>query len=67
MTIAVVFMQVVVEVRKEAAKDSAVLSEGLETIRRAIVAEGCYPSRLVSGSGILGLRALETYTSTCRI
>ena len=35
------------EVRKSAEKDTDALLEGLEATRRAVIAEGCYPSRLV--------------------
>lgn len=35
------------EVRKSAEKDTGVLIEGMDIIRRAVIAEGCYPSRLV--------------------
>lgn len=35
------------EVRKSAEKDAEGLLEGLEAMRRAVIAEGCYPYRLV--------------------
>ena len=35
------------EVRKSAGQDASFLSEGIEAVRRAVIAEGCYPSRLV--------------------
>lgn len=35
------------EVRKSAEKDEGALLEGLEAMRRAVIAEGCYPYRLV--------------------
>ena len=40
-------VKVVMEVRKSAEKDAGALLEGLEVIRRAVIAEGCYPYRLV--------------------
>ncbi|CAM9668895.1 unnamed protein product, partial [Laminaria digitata] len=40
-------LEVVMEVRKSAEKDAAALLVGLEAMRRAVIAEGCYPSRLV--------------------
>ncbi|CAM9860087.1 unnamed protein product, partial [Ectocarpus sp. 13 AM-2016] len=41
-------LEVVLEVRKSAEGDPAILSEGLEAVRRAIASEGCYPSRVVA-------------------
>lgn len=41
--------KVVMEVRKSVEQDAGVLSEGMEAVRRAVVAESCFPSRLVCG------------------
>ncbi|CAN0052205.1 unnamed protein product, partial [Ectocarpus fasciculatus] len=41
-------LEVVLEVRKSAEGDPDGLCEGLEAVRRAIAAEGCYPSRVVA-------------------
>lgn len=41
-------LKVVLEVRKSAEGDPGALYEELETVRRAVISEGCYPSRLVS-------------------
>lgn len=54
-------LKVVVEVRKAAEKDATALMEALEAMRRAVIAEGCYPSRLVrvrkqAGGRRVGLR-----------
>lgn len=40
-------VQVVFEVRKTAEKDEGILDDVMNAVRRAVIAEGCYPSRLV--------------------
>ncbi|CAM9641834.1 unnamed protein product, partial [Scytosiphon promiscuus] len=41
-------LEVVLEVRKSAEGDAGALYEELEAVRRAVISEGCYPSRLVA-------------------
>ncbi|CAN0373945.1 unnamed protein product, partial [Hapterophycus canaliculatus] len=41
-------LKVVLEVRKSTEGDVGALYEELEAVRRAVISEGCYPSRLVA-------------------
>lgn len=60
-------LKVVMEVRKSAETDAEGLLEGLEAMRRAVIAEGCYPSRLVRVDMEAGRGTLSGPTCSTRM